>query len=69
MESPFDAQVIGIACPHCGEQHARTIAWLKENDAIPCSCGRTIELDPNDFAAALQEIEEQLRRAGGATKH
>jgi hypothetical protein len=69
MESPFDTQIIGIACPHCGEQHARTIAWLKEHHTIPCNCGQAIELDPNDFASALQEIEDQLRRAGNTTRH
>ena len=65
-----DQQVIAIACPHCGQEHGKTIGWLKANDAIPCACGRTIVLDPADFALALAEIEQQLSRATpSGTKH
>ena len=65
-----DQQVIGIACPHCGHQHSKTIAWLKANDAIPCLCGRSVVLDPEDFALALAEIEQQLSRTTASnTKH
>ena len=65
-----DQQVIAIACPHCGHEHGKTIAWLKANDAIPCGCGQTIVLDHEDFALALAEIEQQLSRTGASgTKH
>jgi hypothetical protein len=69
MPGILDHQVIGVACPHCGHQHAKTIGWLKENNAIPCVCGQTIMLDPDDFAQALAEIEKQIGGAGDSTKH
>jgi hypothetical protein len=69
MQGPFDNQIIGVACPYCGTQHPQTIAWLKQNREIPCGCGRTITLDPDEFAAALAEIERQLTNIGGGTKH
>jgi hypothetical protein len=69
MPGPFDSQIVGIACPYCGTEQPQTIAWLKENRELPCSCGKTINLDPVEFASALAEIEQQLTRVVGGTKH
>lgn len=34
---------IKITCPHCGQQSAKKLSWLKDNDTFPCVCGATIE--------------------------
>ena len=42
--SEFDDYIVGTACPKCGEEFERTMAWCRAHDAIECPCGGRIQI-------------------------
>lgn len=48
---------IGVPCPGCGHETAKSIGWLKANDEMVCAgCGETINFTAS-FRKSLSEAE------------
>ncbi len=55
-----DGDLIGVTCPHCGEQTEKTIGWLKASADFHCpGCRTLLHHDPEHFARHV--LEEAAR--------
>lgn len=69
----FDRHVIEFACPGCGKEHGKTVAWLKDNPDFTCACGRRLETEKlgdifkradkavTQFGRSIGKIAKRLR--------
>lgn len=57
----FDSAQIGIPCPSCGKETAKSVAWLKSHKQMTCTaCGTTFDIDAEQFKRKLAGAEKQL---------
>ena len=47
---------ITIKCPKCGKAHKKRIADLQRKVKIPCTCGTTIETNPDSFKSIGKQV-------------
>ena len=60
MSGTFDDQTVTIPCSKCGNQHQKTIGWIKANEEFTCPCGVLIHLDRSDLLQKLEEAERLI---------
>lgn len=60
-----------VPCSHCGQEHTKTLGWLKTQPNFTCSCGTGITIDVHQFTQvavdaqkSLDSITAQIRKLG-----
>ena len=57
----FDDAPIDFDCPQCSHKIEKTIGWLTSHKDMTCpGCGVTINLDTDDLARGVEQIEAAL---------
>ena len=55
----FDDVEINPACPKCGQDHRKTVRWLREEGSFDCfMCGTRISIEDAPIRSALRHIEQ-----------
>lgn len=59
--SAFDKGEIALACPQCGRETKKTIAWVKANNHLTCpGCGERIKIDKTKLLRGLEKADKAL---------
>jgi hypothetical protein len=61
----FDDVEIQISCAECGQEHPKTVGWIRHNREIACGCGVTIHIDADKALAAFDETDKTIDDALG----
>lgn len=57
----FESARLTIRCPRCGQEHRKSIAWLRNNTDMPCAgCGQIIALESEELRAGIDEADQAL---------
>jgi len=65
MAGLFDDHEIIVLCPQCGQEHSKTVRWLRDQMNLPCDgCGSDIHLDDSKFRRALNNIDKAVEEFG-----
>ena len=54
----FDKEQLSVACPACGKQIKRTVAWFKRDQHCPHGCGTHFTTDK--FRRQIADCERKL---------
>ena len=55
-----DRTLFAVACPKCGHETPKAVAWLVTKDGMPCrKCGSSIDLKSGDNAFLLEKLADE----------
>ena len=58
----FDDTAVDIVCGDCGEQHRKTIRWLRDYTNLTCEgCGSEIALQNELLRGNIDELDRVMR--------
>lgn len=55
---------LDIPCPECGYTTKLSIKEIEQNPSYVCpGCGKTINLNADNFTQGMKDVEKQLKKA------